>query len=323
MRRVSNFFHACALVAAASFAAPSSAQDAFPSRTIRIVVGTAAGGSSDVTARVLATQLQADLKQPVIVENRAGASGAIAAAFVAKAPPDGYTILFGTGSTNVIAPAMTKDIAYDPIKDFSPLVFVGRAPFVLITGRESKLRTLADVVAAARARPGQVTFGTTGPATVYEIAALTLESLANVKFNHIPYKGFVPLQVDVASGLVDVAVGPIDGFVKSDKVHVVASLGSKRAAELPNTPSAGEAGMAGFDVPVWAALWAPANTPRPVVQALHASLRKALARKDVQDSIQATGIYVEPGDEAMLRKTVEDQFEGVKALMRKNGIQPQ
>ncbi len=312
----------CAIACVLPLAA-AQAQEAFPNRPIRIIVPTAAGGSNDVTARVLAAALQADLKQPIVVENKLGASGTIGAAFVAKAPADGYTLLLGTGSTQVIAPAMMKGVGYDPVKDFTPIGFIGRAPFVFFGGPAKKGKTLAEVLADARARPGQVSFGTTGTATVYEVAALLLESQGNVKFNHVPYKGFVPMQVDVSSGVVDYGVGPIDGFVKSDKAHVIATLGAKRAPEFPQVPAAGESGMAGFDAPAWAAIWAPGGVPRPIAAQLATALRNALARKEVQDAIQATGIYVEPGDDAMLRHLVTEQYTGIQSIMRKAGLEPQ
>jgi tripartite-type tricarboxylate transporter receptor subunit TctC len=302
---------------------PALASDAYPSRLIKIVVATAAGGSSDVTARILANAIQGELKQQVIVENKVGASGTIGAAYVAKAAPDGYTLFFGTGSTHVVAPAMMKGIPYDPVKDFTPITLVGRAPFVLFAGPSLQARTLAEVVAAARARPGALNFGTTGPAAVYELAALTLESIANVQFNHVPYKGFGPMGLDVAGGRIDVSVGPVDGFLKSDKIHVIAALGSKRIAALPNAPTAAEGGYPGFNVPAWAAIWAPAETPRPIVVQLMTALRNAMARKDIQNKIAATGIDVEGTDDVTLRRTVSEEFETVKAMMRKAKVEPQ
>ncbi|WP_423459455.1 Bug family tripartite tricarboxylate transporter substrate binding protein [Ottowia sp. VDI28] len=272
---------------------------------------------------MLATALQADLKQPVVVENKVGASGTIGAGFVAKAPADGYTLFFGTGSTHVIAPAMMKTVGYDPVKDFAPIGFIGRAPFVFFGGPGKKGKTLADVLEDARARPGQVSFGTTGTATVYEVAALLLESAGNVKFNHVPYKGFVPMQVDVSGGVVDYGIGPIDGFVKSEKAYVIATLGAKRAHEFPQVPAAGETGLAAFDAPAWAAIWAPAGTPPAVAARLSGALRTVLARKEVKDAIQATGIYVEPGDETMLKNLVTDQYANIQSIMRKAGMDPQ
>jgi tripartite-type tricarboxylate transporter receptor subunit TctC len=242
---------------------------------------------------------------------------------VAKAAADGYTILLGSGSTNVLAPAMLKNVPYDPNNDFTPLAFIGSAAFVLFTHPASKSSTLAEVVAAARANPGKLSFGTTGAGTVFELAALKLEALADVKFNHIPYKGLGALQIDVAAGLVDVAVGPINAFVRSDKFKVIATLGSKRAPEFPQVPSAAEAGFAALDVPVWAGMWAPPGTPRPVVAQLSSVIRKALASESAREAISAAGVQAEFGDDAMLGALVARQYDEIRALMRKAGIEPQ
>ncbi len=308
--------------AALASALPARSQE-YPSKPIQLVVPNPPGGAADGSARVIAKALELDLKQPVIIDNRPGASGVIATAHVSKAAPDGYTILFGSGSTNVMAPAMLKNVPYDPNRDFTPLAYVGSAAFVVFTSATSKLETIADVIAAARANPGKVSFGTIGAGTVFELAALKLESLADVKFNHIPYKGVGPLQIDVAAGVVDVAVGPINGFVKSDKFKLILTLGPKRSAEVPQVSSAGEAGYPAFDVPVWAGMWAPPGTPRPVVIQLTNAIRKALATKAAQDAIGAAGVQVEFGDDAMLRTLVARQYDEIRALMRKAGIEQQ
>jgi tripartite-type tricarboxylate transporter receptor subunit TctC len=309
---------------AMTLAVPALAQpEPYPSRPIRLVVSTAVGGSSDVTARILADAIRADLGQPVVVENRVGASGTIGAASVAKAAPDGYTLFFGTGSTHVVAPAMMKGTPYDPVKDFVPITLVGRAPFILIANAALPVKSIADVIALAKARPGGLSFGTTGPATIYEVAALTLASLGGVKFNHVPYKGFAPMTVDLAAGSIDLGVGPVDGSTQTDRIRTIAVLGARRVSGRPDTPSATEQGFPGFDVPVWAAVYAPAGTPRPIAAKLTEVMRAALARPEVRAKIAATGIEAEGTDDAALLQTMSRDLDTVRQLMKQAGVEPQ
>lgn len=300
-----------------------SAQEAYPNKPIKIIVPLAPGGSTDVAARVIAEALQRELGQPVIVENKAGASGTIGAGFVAKAPADGYTILIGTGSTHVVAPATLKNTPYDPLADFTPIGLVGRAPFLFFAGPSMLANSLADILALARAQPGVVSFGTTGPAATYELAALTLEALGNVKFNHVPYKGFAPLVIDLAGGVLDVAVGPVDSTTLNSRIRSIATLGAKRITSRPNTPSAAEAGYPAFNVPVWAAIYGPPGLPRPIAAKLIGALRVALAQPQVQARIGGVGINVDWGDDAALQKVMADDLATVRQLMKSANVEPQ
>lgn len=309
--------------AAMLFTGSASAADSFPSRPIHIIVATAAGGSSDAAARVLAAAMEPELGAKAIVENKVGASGTIAASFVAKSNPDGYTILLGTGSTQVLAPTMMKNVPYDPQRDFVPIAMIGRAPFVLFAGPTIKAQTLPELVAAARARPGELTFGTTGPSTVYELSALALEAAAGVRFQHVPYAGLVPMRVDVSAGVVDLGVGPVDGGMKSDRLHIIAVLGSKHVDAFPGVASAGDAGYPGFDVPAWTALFAPSGTPRLVVQRLMDAVRAAMSRQDTRVKLESIGFDVENGDDASLARTVDTELNELRALMKRQGVAPQ
>jgi tripartite-type tricarboxylate transporter receptor subunit TctC len=302
---------------------PAQAQDAYPSKPIRMVVATPPGGASDTAARVLAEALRNEIGQSVVVENRAGASGTIGAAYVAKAPADGYTLFWGTGSTHIVAPAMMKGVPYDPIKDFTPIALVGRAPFVLLAGPSLQANTLPEIIALAKQKPGQLAMGTTGTATIYEVAALALESLGGVKFNHVPYKGFGPMLLDLIGGRIDLMVGPADNTTLNDKVRTIAALGTKRLPSRPDAPAAGESGYGDFDVPVWAAIFAPANTPKPVVEHLNTALQAAMKRPEVKERIGVTGINVEGGDDAVLRKVMAQDYETIKRLMKNAGVEPQ
>ncbi|MDP3135568.1 MAG: tripartite tricarboxylate transporter substrate binding protein [Burkholderiaceae bacterium] len=299
------------------------AQDAWPSRPLKLVVPTAAGGANDVVARILAEALQAELRQPVVVENRVGASGTIGAAFVAKAPADGYTLLFGTGSTHVIAPAMMKGVPYDPIKDFTPIGIVGPAPFVVFVRASLPAKTLPEFVALAKAKPGQMSIGTTGPAAVYELAALTLEAQGGVQLNHVPYKGFAPMLLDVMGDRLDIGVGPIDGSIKTDKIRILAVMGQKRSRFLPDVPASAEQGYPNFTVPAWAAVWATGGVPTPVAERLVGAMRAAMSRKDVQERIAISGIVPEVKDDKALRQLMTEELDNVRSMMRRARIELQ
>ncbi|MGE8613022.1 MAG: Bug family tripartite tricarboxylate transporter substrate binding protein [Achromobacter veterisilvae] len=292
--------------------AGASAAQTFPAAPVRIVVSTPPGGASDTSARVIAEGLSSLWKQPVVVENKTGASGTIGAAAVARAPADGYTVFFGTGSTHVVAPLMLPDTPYDPERDFTPLAIVGYAPFVLFARSDLPANTLQELVAYAKAQKSDLNFGTSGPATIYEVAALLLEREGKLKLNHIPYKGLAPMAMDVAAGRVDLGVGPIDGYLKNDKLKVLAVLGNERVASLPNVPSSAEAGYPGFAVPVWAAIWGPPGLPAPVAAALEHGLLQVLGESQVQGKIAATGVFVQAADGRALRGLVRRDLTALK-----------
>lgn len=286
----------------------------FPAAPVRIVVSTPPGGASDTSARVLAEGLQSLWKQSVVVENKTGASGTIGAAFVARAPADGDTLFFGTGSTHVVAPLMLAETPYDPERDFTPLAVVGYAPFVLFARADLPANNLQELVAYAQTQKAELNFGTSGPATIYEIAALLLEREGRVRLNHIPYKGLAPMAMDVAAGRVDLGVGPIDGYLKNEKLKVLAVLGNERAATLPGVPTSAEAGYPGFAVPVWAAIWGPPGLPAPVAARLTESLLDVLAQPSVHNRIAATGVFVQAGDGTALRALVSRDLTALRSF---------
>lgn len=305
---------ACALSGALP-AGVVSAQDKYPDKPVRIIVPTPPGGSSDSIARILGEALQLKLKQSFIVENKVGASGTIGAAYAAKAPADGYTILLGTGSTHVVAPLMMKDIAYDPIKDFSPLAVIGKAPFVFFVNSALPIRSLQELADYAKKRSTPMTIGTSGIATIYEVGALMLEQQANIKLNHIPYSGLAPLALGVSGGDVDIGLGPIDGYLKTDKLRVLVVLGNKRVSSLPDVPSSSESGFPQLDIPVFAAMWGPPGLPPKVLSTLRPALAEVLAQKDVQDKIRQTGVFVEAADGDALETMVRNDLSAVKAVI--------
>lgn len=291
---VSSFFHA-ALVAAlgAVTALPAAAQDDWPAKPIRIVVPFAAGGTSDVLARTLGAQLQASLKQTVLIENKAGAGGVIGADSVAKAAPDGYTLLLGTIATHAINPALLPKMPYNAAKDFAPVMLLGSISNVLLVGPDQPFKSVKDVVAAAKARPGSLQFASAGQGTSQHLSGETFKLLAGVDLTHVPYKGSAPAIQDVMGGQIpmsfETALVALPQ-IKAGKVRALAVTSAKRSAVLPEVPTMQEAGIANFDVASWQALYAPAGTPPAIVNKLNAELAKIVAQPDTKTRIDGLGL---------------------------------
>ncbi|MCR5865499.1 tripartite tricarboxylate transporter substrate binding protein [Aquincola sp. J276] len=298
---VSSFFHAAlagTLAALGSLAAlPASAQDDWPAKPIRIVVPFAAGGTSDVLARTLGAQLQASLKQTVLIENKAGAGGVIGADSVAKAAPDGYTLLLGTIATHAINPALLPKMPYNAAKDFAPVMLLGSISNVLLVGPDQPFKTVAELVAAAKARPGSLQFASAGQGTSQHLSGETFKLLAGVNLTHVPYKGSAPAIQDVMGGQIpmsfETALVALPQ-IKAGKVRALAVTSAKRSAVLPDVPTMQEAGIATFDVASWQALYAPAGTPPAIVSKLNAELARIVAQPETKARIDGLGLEYTP-----------------------------
>ena len=286
--------HLC-LVLAALGPAPflAAAEDAWPAKPIRIVVPFAPGGTSDILARTLGDRLQAALKQTVIIDNKAGAGGVIGADSVAKAPADGYTLLLGTIATHAINPALMPKMPYDAAKDFAPVFLIGGISNVVLVGPNSPYKTVKDLIADAKAKPGTLTFASAGQGTSQHLSGETFKLLAGVDMTHVPYKGSAPAIQDVMGGQVPLSfetvtvAGP---HIASGKVRALAVTSAKRSRALPNVPTLQEAGVPGFDVVSWQAFYVPARTPAAIVQRLNAELEKIVALPDVKTKMEALGV---------------------------------
>jgi len=277
------------------------AQDAWPSRPIKLVVPFAAGGTSDVLARTLAEKLQGALKQTVIVDNKAGAGGVIGADSVAKAPADGYTILLGTIASHAINPALQPKMPYDALKDFAPVDLLGSISNVLLVGATQPYKTVKDLTAAAKAKPGSVAFASAGQGSSQHMSGELFKQLAGAELTHIPYKGSAPAIQDVIGGQVPMSFETVTvalPHIQSGKVRALAVTSAKRSPALPDTPTLQEAGIAGFDVASWQAIYAPAGTPPAIVQRLNAEIEKIVAMPDVKAKFETLGLQHSPNTPA-------------------------
>lgn len=286
---------ACALLAAFS-----CAHAAFPDQPVKVLVGFPPGSTADLLARAIAPKLSAQLGQPVIVDNRAGAGSSIAAEAVANARPDGHTLLVST-TANVINPALSSTLKFDFARDLVPVTLLAENPVLLIAPGNSPSGTVAALVAAARANPGKMTFASSGNGTFTHLYGELFNQLAGIKLTHVPYKGSTQAMTDVMAGVVDMSFTPstpVLGQVKSGKLKALALIGRQRMAALPEVPTFAEAGITGFDSALWFGLNAPAGTPKPVIDRLAAEVQKAMAAPDVQPQLAQQGIDASVGGPA-------------------------
>ena len=281
------------LLAAALSGAPLAAWAAFPERPLRLVVPFPAGGAADLMARGLAQHLGEQLGQQVVIDNRGGAGGTVACEIVARAPADGYTLLFGTMGTQAINPALYSKLRYDPLKDFAPIALTHITPRVLVVGRSVKARTVGDLVALARAKAGQLTYGSAGNGSSSHLSGALFESLAGVKLVHVPYKGSAPLLTDLLAGRIDATFDSFTVYekhIKSGQVRALAVTSRTRMAVLPQVPTLAEAGLPGYEVSNWLGVLAAAGTPKEIVTALHAAVIRAMSDAGMKRQLTALGI---------------------------------
>jgi tripartite-type tricarboxylate transporter receptor subunit TctC len=286
-----------AALLAALAAAGASAQP-YPSKPIRVVVPNPAGGFYDVIARTVGQKVGDSLGQPMVIENRVGAGGSVGTEFTAKSPPDGYTIMVGGIGPHGIAPSLYSKLPYDPVKDFAPIILVATTPNILVVHPSSPFQSVQDIAAAARAKPGGVSYASNGNGTSQHLSAEMFATTMGLKLNHVPFKGSAPAVTAMLGGQVDFAfaVAPDAlAHVKAGKLRALAVTGAKRAAPLPEVPTMAEAGVAGYEATAWFGYLAPAGTPREVVDRLNAEIGKALESSDVRDRLAPGGLSELPG----------------------------
>jgi len=312
---------------AAVLVAPYSvdAQQNYPAKPVRLVVPSAPGGGTDITARVMAPKLSEFLGQQVVVENRAGAGTMIGGEVVARAAPDGYTLLMGI-STLAINPAMYRKVPYDALKDFAPITQAVSLPNILVVHPSLPARTVKELVAFAKARPGQIQFASAGVGTNPHLAAELFLSMTGTKMLHVPYKGSGAGVIDVIAGHVPVMTPSIlTGLphAKAGRLRALGVTSAKRAGGAPEIPTIAEAGVPGYDAVQWFGILAPAGTPRPVIDRVHRDSVRVLQSADIKERLQADGadpVASTPEEfAAFLRSETTKWAKVVKAV----GIQPE
>jgi len=313
---------ACLAFGIGAFATPAQAQDKWPSRPITWVVPFAAGGSTDIVARTIGQEISRALGQPVVVENRPGAAGAVGAGYVARAKPDGYTLFGGTISTHAINASLYKNLPYDPVKDFEPVSLIGYVPNVLMVNAALPVNNVQELIAYAKQHNG-LSFASSGAGTSTHLAGELFADLIHVPMTHVPYKGSPQAVQDVAAGLVPFLFDQLtagDAMIKAGKLRPLAVTSPKRSALLPKVPTMAEAGVSGFEMVSWQALYAPRGTPKDVVQRLNAEVVRALKQPAVQQRLtQQLGMEVVGSTPAELTALMDREILRWAALVRKSG----
>ena len=308
---------ACALGAAQAQTAAPAAAGAYPSKPIRLIVPFPPGGGTDILSRLVSAKLTEANKWTVVADNKPGAGGTIGITEAVKAAPTGYDIVMGQKDNLVIGPWLYKSLPWDPTKDLTAVAHVAWTPVVIATSATSRFKTLADVVAAAKDKPGTITYGSPGNGTSIHLAGHLFEQAAGIKLSHVPYKGSNPALMDALAGNVDLLVSSLPsamGQIKSGKLRPLAVTSAKRSSSAPDVPTVAESGFKGFDVSTWYGLLAPAGTPAAVVQTLNTEVNKLLAQPDVQAAIQAQGAEAQamtPAEFSTLLKTEYAQWKGI------------
>jgi len=317
-----KFAHlALALATALSEAGPALAQAPYPAKAVTLVVPFPPGGGTDTGARLIAQKLSERWGQPVIVENKPGAAGIVGADHAAKAKPDGYTLFMGNIGTQSINPSLYKKLPYNPDTAFAPVALVAELPLVLVVNPKVEAKSPADVIALAKARPGDVTYSTSGNGGSMHLAAALFENEAGIKMMHVPYKGGGPAIQDLIAGHVNVSFATIletASYIRGGRLQALAVTSEKRSPALPDVPTVAESALPGFNSISWIGLLAPAGTPQPVINKVAGDIRAILETPEVRDRLIAQGATPVASSPAEFKALIEtDRARYAKIIIEK------
>ena len=299
------------------------AQAAYPAKPIRLIVPFPPGGGTDILSRLVAQKLTESAKWTVVADNRAGAGGTIGITEAAKAAPTGYDLVMGQKDNMVVGPWLYKNLPWDPTKDFAPIAHVAYTPVIIATSANSRFKTLADVVAAAKAAPDTITYGSPGNGTTIHLAGDQFEKAAGIKMRHIPYKGSNPALMDALAGNVDLLVSSVPSAmaqVKAGKLRPLAVTSAKRSTSLPDVPTVAESGFKGFDMSTWYGLLMPAGTPVAVVTQMNGAVNKLLATPEMQKAIQDQGAEPLAMTPEAFTQQLQRDYQGMEKIVRDAGV---
>jgi len=302
----------------------ASAQSDWPTKPLRMIVPFPPGGVTDIVARAVGAKLGAELGQQVVIDNKAGASGAIGAELGAKAAPDGYTLIMGNISTLAINPVTFAKLAYDPLTSFDPVSMVAVQPLLIAINPEVPAKTLAELVQLAKSRPGQLSYGTAGSSI--HLAVEQFSTQAGIRMNHVPYKGSAPAVSDLVGGQIQVLFDPFSSLypqVSAGKVRALAISTEKRSTVAPTIPTVAEQGYAGFDVSSWQGIVVPAGTPRPIVQRLNRELAKVLASADIREKFAQFSAVPSATTPEQFGQTIREEIARWQKVAQTAGVKPE
>jgi tripartite-type tricarboxylate transporter receptor subunit TctC len=302
------------------------AQVNYPNRPIQLVVTVPPGGAADIVARVIGSKLSDALGQPVLIVNRGGAGGTTAAAQVAKSDPDGYTLLLNTIATHGIGPHIYANLPYDPVKDFSPVILVVKLPLIMAVNAELPAQTVKDVIALAKAKPGELTFSSSGSGGAPHLAGELFKSVTGTDLLHVPYRGSGPAVIDLIAGRITMmfdATPSLLPHLVAGKLRPLAAASQQRHRLLPDVPSFAELGYPAIDIALWYGVAVPGGTPVPIVQQLNAALAKILQMPDVRKTLMDQGADVQGGSTEDFAAFMRNESARWSAVVKGAGIRPE
>jgi tripartite-type tricarboxylate transporter receptor subunit TctC len=313
-------------IAASTLGCSVWAAEPWPSRPIRLIAPFPAGSSVDAAARAITPSVGEALGQTIVIDNRAGASGASGVEIGARAAPDGYTITGGTTSTHALSKALNPHLGYDPEKDFIPITLIGHLPYIIAVNPSVAAASLQDLVALAKAKPGQIRYTTVGNASMARLGGELLSSLTGIQITPIAYKSSAQSVVDTVAGRIEMQFGtmaPVLPHVRSGKLRALAVTGGQRSPALPDVPTVAEAGIRDFEVTLWLAVFAPAQTPKPIVDRLNREFAAAIAKAQVRDALITQGLQPQTTTSAELARYLRAEIARWTSVARKANLKPE
>lgn len=322
MKRIAPIAAIMALALALAPGVGASAADTFPTKAITLVVGYPPGGTADILARVVGQKLSEKLKQPVIVENRPGASGMIGARHLQGLPADGYSLLVAP-MTHVTNSSLYKTVPYDPLDDFTPITMLAASPLVLVVSNSFSARNVQELITATRANPGKFNCGSAGNGTSQHLACALFGAAANLDIRHVPYKGNAASLTDVMGGTIEMQFDQMATSlpqVRSGRARALGVTTTKRSPALPDVPTLAESGVTGYNAAAWFGLLAPANMPAPLVTRINTVVHDVLASPDVQKKLQDQGLELTPDSPEHFRETLKSEKDKWAQVLKQAGI---
>ena len=313
-------------IAALGTATASPAAEIWPNRPLRLIAPFPAGSSVDAAARVITPRVAEALGQSIVIDNRAGASGSIGVEVGARATPDGYTLTGGTTSTHALAKVLNPHLNYDPQRDFAPITMIGHLPYILAVHPAVAANNIQELVALARAKPGQIRYTTVGNASMARLGGELLSSLTGIQITPIAYKSSAQSVIDTIAGRIELQFGtmaPVLPHVRSGKLRALAVTSAKRAPALPEVPTVMESGIKNFEVTLWLAVFAPAQTPRAIVDRLNREFTTAIATPQVRDALLIQGLQAETTTSAAFAKYLGAEISKWREVARKANLKPE
>jgi len=301
------------------------AQDAYPTKPIKIIVAYPAGGANDIVARAIAQELAPDLGQSVVIENKSGAAGTVGAEAAAKSPPDGYTLFMAAGA-HTLAPSLYVSLPYDIVRDFQPVSLAATGTYLLVVHPSVPARSVKELIELAKAKPGTLNFASSGVGAPPHLAGVMFQKLAGVTLNHVPYRGDTPAIADLMAGHVQLAflsIQPLIPQVKAGKLRALAITSGMRSPAIPDLPTIAESGLPGYDIGTWWGLLAPAKTPMPIVDRLAAAMRKATAVPSIRERFAVGGIAAQSNTPKEFAAMIKSEVGRYGELAAAAGVKPE